>query len=64
MGCGAGSSLQSAVQILICLFKASAVDTSGGIKARVDGSLVYILWDCSSVTLQGNWSNRTIRATE
>lgn len=64
MGWGAGSSLQGAVQILICLFEASAVDTSGGIKAHVDGSLVYILWEYSSLTLQGNWSYRTIRATE
>lgn len=55
---GAESALQSAVQILICLFERSAMDTSGGIKADVDGSLVYILCDCPSLIPQGNWSNR------
>lgn len=61
---GAQSALQGAVQILICLFKGSAVAPSGDIKADVDGSLVYILCNCSSLIPQGNWSNRTIRATE
>lgn len=55
---GADSTLQGAVQILICLFKGSAMATSGGIKADVDGSLVYILCDCPSLFPQGNWSNR------
>lgn len=63
-GWGLGVHSRVAVQILVCLFKGSATATSGGIKAGLDGSLVYILWDCSSLIPQENWSNRTIRAIE
>lgn len=56
--------LREAAQVFAFLFKRSAAATSEDIKAGLDGPLVYILWDCSYLTPQDNWSYRTVRSIE